>query len=155
MHPSQSVNAMYTEARSLETGPPKSTGRGKRPSGVLLVDDDFFMLGVLGDMLRDLGVQGITKAMGGMAALAALDATPVHPELIMCDLNMPGGDGFQFMEELGARHFKGAVVLMSGMDLRTMHSATLMARFHRLKIAGSLGKPISASALGAVLANLG
>lgn len=147
---------MYTEARPLENvasrlnlGP-----RGQRPSSVLLVDDDMFMLGVLDDMLRDFGVMGVTKAMGGMAALAALDAMAVPPELVMCDLNMPGGDGFQFMEELGARSFRGAVVLMSGMNLRTMHSATLMARFHRLKVAGSLGKPISASALAAVLGNL-
>ena len=79
---------------------------------------------------------------------------PTPPELVMCDLNMPPGDGFQFMETLGARGFKGAVVLMSGMNLRTMHSATLMARFQRLKVVGSLGKPLSASALGAVLANL-
>jgi CheY-like chemotaxis protein len=90
-----------------------------------------------------------------MAALAALDAMPIHPEVVMSDPNMPGGDGFQFMEQLGARNFKGAVVPMSGMDVRTMHSATLMARYHRLKIAGSPGKPISASAPGAVLANLG
>lgn len=147
---------MYTEARPLENAVPRLNlvPRGRRPSSVLLVDDDLFMLGVLDDMLRDFGVLGVTKAMGGMAGLAALDAMAVPPELVMCDLNMPGGDGFQFMEQLGARSFKGAVVLMSGMNVRTMHSATLMARFHRLKVAGSLGKPISASALAAVLGNL-
>lgn len=148
---------MYTEARSLEVSAQRLNlvARGRRPSGVLLVDDDLFMLGVLDDVLRDFGAVGVTKALGGMAALAALDAMPVPPELVMCDLNMRGGDGFQFMEQLGARAFKGAVVLMSGMNLRTMHSATPIARFHRLRVAGSLGKPISASALGAVLGNLG
>jgi len=147
---------MYIQARPLENAVPRQNlvPKGRKPSSVLLVDDDMFMLGVLDDMLRDFGVTGVTKAMGGMAALAALDAMAVPPELVMCDLNMPGGDGFHFMEELGARSFRGAVVLMSGMNLRTMHSATLMARFHRLKVAGSLGKPISASALGAALGNL-
>ena len=147
---------MYIQARPLENAVPRQNlvPKGRKPSSVLLVDDDMFMLGVLDDMLRDFGVTGVTKAMGGMAALAALDAMAVPPELVMCDLNMPGGDGFHFMEELGARSFRGAVVLMSGMNLRTMHSATLMARFHRLKVAGSLGKPISASALGASLGNL-
>jgi CheY-like chemotaxis protein len=148
---------MYTEPQLLQDTDkaPRSAGRGKRPSCVLLVDDDLFMLGVLEDQLRDLGVRGITKAMGGVSALAALDAMACPPELVMCDLNMPDGDGFQFMEQLGVRGFRGAIVLMSGMNMRTMHSATLMARFHRLKIAGSLGKPVSASALAAVLANLG
>ena len=147
---------MYTETRPPETVAPRPSlvPRGRRPSSVLVVDDDLFMLGVLDDMLREFGVRGVTKAMGGMAALAALDTMAVPPELVMCDLNMPGGDGFQFMEQLGARSFRGAVVLMSGMNLRTMHSAALMARFHRLKVAGSLGKPISASALAAVLGNL-
>ncbi len=147
---------MFTAAQSLSHSSPgvRHVAGSRRPSSVLLVDDDIFMLGVLDDMLRDFGVTGITKAMGGMAALAALDAMSVPPELVMCDLNMPGGDGFEFLQALGARGFKGAVVLMSGMNIRTMHSATLMARFHRLKIAGSLSKPISASALAAVIGNM-
>ena len=133
---------------------PRPVVVSRRPSGVLLVDDDIFMLGVLDDMLRDFGANRITKAMGGMAALAALDAMPAAPELVLCDLNMPGGDGFEFLQALGARGFKGALVLMSGMDIRTMHSATLMARFHRLKVAACLSKPISASALAAVIGNM-
>jgi DNA-binding NarL/FixJ family response regulator len=89
-----------------------------------------------------------------MAALAALDAMASPPELVFCDLNMPGGDGFQFMEALGARRFEGAVVLMSGMGVGTMHLATLTARVHRLRVAGSLSKPVSAASLDAVLGNL-
>ncbi len=148
---------MYPETKSLaeHATPLKIATVCHRPSRVLLVDDDLFTLGVLDDMLRELGVKGITKALGGISALAALDAMSVAPDLVMCDLNMPGGDGFQFMEQLGGRSYKGAIVVMSGMNHRTMHSATLMARFHRLKIAGALGKPITASALSAVLGNLG
>ena len=148
---------MYTEGKphhdASSHSPPVT--RGRRPDGVLLVDDDPFILGMLEEMLRDYGVANITKALGGTAALDALDKMAKPPEMVMCDLNMPGGDGFQFMEGLGARGFGGSVVLMTGMDLRTMHSATLMARFHRLRIVGSLCKPVSASALGAVLGNLG
>ncbi|MET0384087.1 MAG: response regulator [Burkholderiaceae bacterium] len=147
---------MYTETKaSRDSFPlPNRSLRGSPPHNVLLVDDDPFVLDMLNDMLRDYGVRGASQARGGKSALDALSKMATPPELVMCDLNMPGGDGFQFMEELGARGFGGGIVLMSGMDMRTMHSATLMARFHRLRVIGSLCKPISQSALGAVLANL-
>lgn len=148
---------MYTAVRQVQESVPSLNPacRARHPSRVLIVDDDPAMLGQLEDMLRGLGVPGITKAAGGMAALAALEAMSEPPELVICDLNLPGDGGFQCVEALGAHGFKGPVVLMSDMDLRTMHSATLAARGHHLKVAGSLGKPISAWALAAVLANLG
>jgi CheY-like chemotaxis protein len=120
--------------------------------GALLVDDDKFMLTVLGDMLRELGVSGISTAANGADAMQALDRMPAAPDLTFCDLNMPGSDGFQFMEALGKRGYTGGVVLVSGMDARTLNSAALMARFHRLNILGSLVKPIDASALRQTLA---
>ncbi len=147
---------MNLEARSSASVPGLvCSPTSGRALSVLLVDDDPFMLGILEEMLLDRGVRRVSRTSGGTAALASMAGMAAHPDLIMCDLNMPGGDGFQFMQELGALQYSGAVVLMSGMDLRTMHSAALMARFHRLRIVGSLGKPISASSLGAVLANVG
>jgi len=147
---------MYTEARPVHdsVGHLNQLYRGRRPSSVLLVESDLFQLSVLEDMLGDFGVHGITKAMGSLAGLIALDAMATPPDLVMCDLDMPGVEGQQFMESLGARGYKGAVVLMSGADLNAMHAATLTARYHHVKIAGALGKPISASALAAVLRNL-
>jgi len=147
---------MNSTAKAIAAAPSALpvAARSSRLARVLLVDDDLYILSILADMLRDFGVGVVTKASGGSAALKALDDMRVPPDLVICDLNMPCGDGFQFMEELGARSFSGGVVLMSGMNLRTMNSAALMARFHRLRMVGSLGKPISTSALAAVLANL-
>jgi CheY-like chemotaxis protein len=113
----------------------------------LLVDDDKFMLTVLSDMLRDFGVSAITTAGNGSAGIAALERMGAAPDLVVCDLNMPGADGFQFMEQLGKRGFSGGVILVSGMDARTLGSASLMARFHRLKILATLTKPVDATAL--------
>ena len=120
----------------------------------LLVDDDKFMLTVLRDMLRELGVVGITTAANGAAGIEAFDRLVPPPELIVCDLNMPGGDGFQFMEQLSARGYSGGIVLVSGMDARTMSSATLMAKFHRLNILATLNKPVDEASLGMALAKL-
>jgi CheY-like chemotaxis protein len=120
----------------------------------LLVDDDKFMRTVLGDMLRDLGATNVTLAENGIAALAAYERLVPPPDLVVCDLNMPGSDGFQFMEALAAKGYKGGIVLVSGMGARTMSSASLMGRFHRLNILATLAKPVTEATLGQALATL-
>ncbi|MBK1713508.1 hypothetical protein CKO43_12045 [Rubrivivax gelatinosus] len=120
----------------------------------LLVDDDKFMLTVLADLLGDLGVHGVTTATSGAEATIAFDRLLPPPDVILCDLKMPGGDGFQFMEVLASRKYAGGVVLVSGMEARVMNSASLMARFHRLNVLALLNKPVSAPALAAALAQL-
>jgi CheY-like chemotaxis protein len=132
----------------------KITSATTRAFRVLLVDDDKFMRTVLGDMLRDLGATAVTMAENGSAALTAYGHLVPPPELVLCDLNMPDGDGFQFMEALAAKGYKGGIVLVSGMDARTMNSASLMARFHRLNILATLAKPVSQADLGQALASL-
>ena len=120
----------------------------------LLVDDDKFMLTVLTDLLHDLGVHSVTTAASGIEAATAFDRMLPPPDLILCDLKMPGGDGFQFMEMLASRKFAGGVVLVSGMDARVINSASLMARFHHLNVLATLSKPVSAPGLSAALAKL-
>lgn len=130
------------------------TGIHRRPRQALLVDDDPLMLTVLGDMLRERGFGTIVTAANGTAGVTAFDRHGAPPDLVVCDLHMPHNDGFQFMEQLGDRHYAGGVVLVSGMDTRTLNSASLMARFHRLNILATLTKPVDEAALGAALAKL-
>ena len=143
----------------------RNTGGSERPAATvatrpgraqraLLVDDDKFMLTVLTDMLQDLGVPGVTTAASGAEAALAFDRMTPPPDVILCDLKMPEGDGFQFMEMLASRKFAGGVVLVSGMEARVMNSASLMARFHHLKVLATLSKPVSAPGLSAALAKL-
>jgi len=140
-----SVTAAPSLAAPRRAGPPHSA---------LLVDDDKLMRVVVGDLLREQGVRQITEAAGGLAAMEILQRLKPAPHLVVCDLNMPGGDGFEFMHQLAAAGFDGGVVLVSGMDARTLNSASLMARFHRLNILATLPKPVDAAALGAALAKL-
>lgn len=118
---------------------------------VLLVDDDHFMLEFISDILRDLGVANITTAADGTRGIAAFEAAKPPPDIVICDINMPGKDGFQLMELLAEKKYGGGVILVSGLAGRVMNSATLMAKFHHLKILGALPKPIEKQTLAELL----
>ena len=120
-------------------------------SHVLLVDDDDFMLEMMEEMLYDLGITLVTKAADGKKAFEAFEAAKVVPDMIICDINMPGTDGFQLMELLGKKRPSCGFILMSGLEKRFISSATLMAKFHHLNILGSLDKPVDKQALAALI----
>jgi len=120
----------------------------------LLVEDDPLVGALLAQALRERGIRQVVTATNGQAALAALSRMAIPPELVVCDLLMPECDGFEFMEKLGAARYAGGLLLVSGMDDRTLNSASLMARFHRLNLLGALRKPVDASALVGALARL-
>jgi len=134
--------------------PSPHAGAPRTARRALLVDDDEFMLTVVGDLLHELGVTSITTATNGAAAVEAYERLQSPPDVVLCDLNMPVSDGFQFMEQLGARGFTGGVILFSGMDDRTLKSASLMAEFHRLQLLDMLKKPVDKSALRTALSRL-
>ncbi len=122
---------------------------------VLLVDDDSFMLEFVTNLLRERGIRTITTASDGSKAIGAFDRARAKPNLVLCDLHMPGQDGFQLMEELARRHYSGGVILISGQEDRTLRSAKLMAQFHQLNILAALPKPVTGEALMRALAGLG
>jgi CheY-like chemotaxis protein len=119
----------------------------------LIVDDDSVTLSVLEKMLRNHGVANVVSACDGNDGAEQLDRQG-HPDLIVCDLHMPGNDGFQFMESLRSRSFKGSLIVASGVNPRIMNSASLMAKFHHLNVIATLHKPVDPAALASALSTL-
>jgi len=127
------------------------TSASSFPQHVLVVDDDEFMLELIADMLRDLGVASITTATDGAQGFAAFQSAKQALNVVICDLNMPNTDGFQMMEMLAKENKGCGFILISGLDQRYMNSATLMAKFHHLNILGALSKPVEKQALANLL----
>ena len=115
----------------------------------LVVDDDPFQLELIGDTLRSLGIVDITLAASSDQALQAQarfkTGTPF--DLLVCDLHMPGKDGFQMMEALATAGYRGAVIIVSGQDSAVLRSASLVAQLRRFKLLGSIQKPVTKAAL--------
>lgn len=118
---------------------------------ILLVDDDPFMLGIQSRMLRSMGYDKVGAASTAAAALRMLKEAPRAVDLIICDLNMPGMDGIEFLQILNAGTFRGSIVLLSGEGARIMHTVQKLLGHGCLSILGGLEKPAGQAALRAVL----
>lgn len=121
------------------------------PLRVLLLDDDPFMLSMLGDILEE--VAGDIDVRSERDARAALQALGKHrPELLICDLSMPEMDGIEFLRQAADHDFRGGVVLLSGMDQRILQAAEMLAMAQGLTILGACRKPLAAEELGDLVA---
>lgn len=122
---------------------------------VFVLDDDPFMLSLLGKMLARLEYKDVTTFTRGADAVKALRHDPEAVDLILCDLQMPEMDGVEFVRHLVESHYTGTLVLVSGEDSRILEAAESLAKAHSLQVLGTLRKPPDPSALATVLARLG
>jgi CheY-like chemotaxis protein len=118
---------------------------------IMLLDDEPFMLKLIGRQLENLGYTALSPYTSGAAALDALTGPSGPPELILLDLNMPEMDGIEFVRHLVERHYAGSLVLISGEDERMLQASTKLVQAHNIKVLGHLRKPVSPTALAALL----
>jgi DNA-binding NtrC family response regulator len=78
---------------------------------LLLVDDDRHVLESMADWLREQGYKVDTAPDRGLA-LAAI--TRKTPDLVLCDVRLPEGDGFDVLAHCREHHPNTAVILLSG-----------------------------------------
>jgi len=148
------VEVFVTNYRAEENREEKSQAAGSVDFGglkVLIVDDDHMMLHLLQAGLNELGIHKAALESSADRALEILDGSVDRFNTILCDLNMPGMDGLEFIRHLCERKYTGGIVLMSGEDKRILKSARNVARAHNLNILGILEKPVTTASMAAVL----
>jgi DNA-binding response OmpR family regulator len=93
---------------------------------VLLVDDDLDLLTALSGALRQRDYQVVT-ALDAVAALRA--AVQLHPDVVVLDIGLPGGEGSVVMKRMHALpQLAGVpVVMLSGRDPERYRDAALAA----------------------------
>jgi EAL domain-containing protein (putative c-di-GMP-specific phosphodiesterase class I)/ActR/RegA family two-component response regulator len=116
---------------------------------VLVADDNPFIVGLLVRYLKRLGTATPIEACDGRHALDIVGSTAV--DIVLCDLDMPGMDGFEFLRHLAEQKAPPAVVIFSGQDRSIVNSAVQLGRAHGLRMLGSLSKPFTLPSLKALL----
>lgn len=114
---------------------------------ILVLDDEPFMLKLLAHTLNRKGFHDVLTCDNGSAALALVDTPQAAPQLIFCDINMPGMDGVEFVRRLVEHGYSGSLVLVSGEDARTLQSMRKLVHAHRIEILGCLQKPVTPAGL--------
>ncbi len=137
-------------AATLAVAGTAAAGPALQP-GILLLDDDPFMLSVHALMLRGMGLHRIVTSRCGEDALQSLQSDPQAVDVIVCDLNMPGMDGIEFLQAVNASPYRASVILLSGEGTRIMHTVQKLLGGGRLQILGALEKPARPAAMQGLL----
>jgi len=121
---------------------------------ILIIDDDDFQTEYIHDLLQEIGIGKLSTAESGSAGLLLLQKERSLPDLILCDIQMPGIDGFELMKLFGDNDYMGGIVLMSGQGAKVLYSASLVAQLARLNFLGTLEKPLQKESIIALLEKL-
>jgi PAS domain S-box-containing protein len=140
------------EQGQLPVSTPPAAAATPPPRRALVVDDDPVARKQIGMLLGALGVADILTVEGGETALAELQRAQQPFDLLVCDLNMPGMDGIEFLRRLADIAYHGSLILCSGVEDRLLQTAADLTSAKGLSLRGALKKPMTRDALARLLA---
>lgn len=123
----------------------------RRDLRILAIDDDPFVLALTVHALQLVGFRHITTACDGADALQVMQAAEPPVELVICDLNMPVMDGYDFMRGAQAINYTGALIVLSSETPDALAAALKLGNECGLNVLGALGKPLEPGLLIAML----
>jgi CheY-like chemotaxis protein len=113
--------------------------RSSNNNRILIADDEADIGEVLSAVAEDLGFS-VTYVSEGGQVVAKTNA--LNPDVIMLDLRMPGTDGVEVIRELARINCTAKIILVSGMDQRTLNTVEALGREKDLCMVGTLVKPM-------------
>lgn len=147
--PSPAPSGNVTDARH---GAPATEARGGEFAdySVIVVEDHDFQRRTVVQLLRGLGVGTVTDAANGNDALRALQTGSV-PDIIICDIDMPGMDGVELLARLAENDLACAMVITSGLESNVVQAVEAIGESHGLHVLAAMEKPLTARRLSDVL----
>ena len=110
---------------------------------LLIVDDSPLQRLHTVGLMRDLGVEMIYEAGDGHEALELLALLRLPPSLVIVDLEMPGMDGVEFIQQLQARNLHFPLIVASSRERSLLASVETMIEALGMHVLGALQKPLN------------
>ena len=88
----------------------------------LVVEDNEFQQRTLVRYLESMGAKNVCIAGEGAAALQVVQTAMPAIDIIICDVQMPGMDGMEFVRRLHEIRCRASIILASGLERRLLGS---------------------------------
>jgi CheY-like chemotaxis protein len=121
---------------------------GTKGLKILVVDDEARISNILKRIVEKMGCEVMCIEDGNQVgnALMAYEA-----DVIFLDLAMPGIDGVEVILGLAQAECKSKIVLMSGLDKRTLSAVSEGAQQNQLDVIGAITKPFATGQVEGIL----
>ncbi len=110
---------------------------------ILLVDDSPSQRRITARLCRELGIAAIHEAGDGEQALALLDTLRPLPQVIVVDIEMPGMDGVELIEQLRIRNIHVELIIASGRESAMIDSVVAIALDMGFNVLAGLETPLT------------
>lgn len=117
----------------------------------LVVDDEPIQRQIASRILRILSVGEVIETDDGAHALDIIQSRGSEVDLVICDLEMPKMDGMEFIRRLSDIDPSPALIINSSHKAEILESVSRMGTAYGLRVLGCLEKPLTRSALEALL----
>jgi EAL domain-containing protein (putative c-di-GMP-specific phosphodiesterase class I)/FixJ family two-component response regulator len=118
---------------------------------LLVVDDSTVQRAHAVELCRQYGVPMIYEAASGIEALDLLGMLKLPPDLLIIDLEMPGMDGIELIQQLHERRFMIPLIIASSREASLIQSVETLARNLGLPVLAAMQKPLKTKPLSGAL----
>jgi len=125
--------------------------QNKQIESALVVDDSAPQRQHTVRLLQALGVELIYEAGNGNEALALLALLKLPPGLAVIDLEMPGMDGIELIQQLQQKGVEMPLIVASSREAALLQSVETMIQALGMDVLGALQKPLSSEKLTSAL----
>jgi CheY-like chemotaxis protein len=119
---------------------------------LLIVDDSSVQRQHAAALCRELGIKLIYEASNGSEALQLLSMLVLLPSVMIVDLEMPGMDGVELIQQLQQRGLVIALIVASSRESVLIESVQTMSRILGFNVLDGLQKPLTLPGLRSALA---